>query len=97
MKKILVMIALSLFTLAVPVFAMDHGASHESMDAQCKKECEMLLKNCTRQVDSIQQRISKLQTEINEKGASTYTRDELKKLEQKLQEANETLRTLQTR
>jgi peptidoglycan hydrolase CwlO-like protein len=46
-------------------------------------------------VDSIQQRIKRLQVEINEKGANTYTLDELKLLNKKLKETNETLRTLQ--
>lgn len=98
MKKVLaVLMVTSLLSTAVPVFAMEHGGSHEQMDEQCVKECEMLLKNCSQEVDSIQQRIKKLETEIKDKGASTYTRDELKKLEQKLQDANETLRVLEKR
>ena len=55
----------------------------------------MLLRNCTQEVDSIQDRIKKLQVAINEKGADTYTREELKILNQKLKEADETLRVLQ--
>jgi len=65
------------------------------MDEQCAKECEMLLRNCVQEVDSIQQRIMKLQIEIKEKGANTYTLEELKTLNMKLKEANETLRVLE--
>ena len=55
----------------------------------------MLLRNCVQEVDSIQQRIMKLQIEIKEKGANTYTLEELKTLNKKLKEANETLRVLE--
>lgn len=87
------LMAFSLFS-TVPAFSMEHGASHDQADEQCRKECEMLLKNCAQEVDSIQQRIGKLQTEIKEKGADKYTLEELKTLERKLKEANETLRIL---
>lgn len=94
MKRILAaLMAVSLLS-AVPAFSMEHGTSHDKADEQCLKECEMLLKNCAQEVDSIQQRIGKLQTEIREKGANTYTLEELKTLEKKLKEANETLRIL---
>jgi TolA-binding protein len=109
MKKMTILIA-ALFALAAPTasFAaiahddhgsMDvgHGSSHETMDEQCKKECEMLIRNCSQEVDSLQQRIKKLDTILKEKGASSHTRDELKKLEQQLQDAEETLRLLERR
>jgi len=98
MKKTLaILMATSIFAAASPVLADDghqHGASHQTMDEQCAKECDMLLKNCAQEVDSIQQRIMKLRAEINEKGANTYTLEELKTLDMKLKEANETLRAL---
>lgn len=108
MKKMLAaLMAVSLLS-AIPAFSMEHGQSHDQADEQmkhgashdqsaeqCRKECEMLLKNCAQEVDSIQQRIGKLQAEIKEKGANTYTLEELKTLEKKLKEANETLRILQ--
>ncbi|WP_224956807.1 hypothetical protein [Geomonas subterranea] len=96
-KKLLVLMAVSLFAAATPVLAdeaVTHGTMHKAGDAQCEKECAMLLKDCNNQVDSIQDRIRKLQVAINEKGASTYTVEELKILKNKLQEANETLRAL---
>jgi peptidoglycan hydrolase CwlO-like protein len=97
-KTLVILMALSLFAAAAPVLAEEghqHGATHQAHDEQCTRECEMLLKNCAQEVDSIQQRIRKLSAEINEKGASTYTREELKVLDRKLKESNELLKTLQ--
>jgi len=65
------------------------------MDEQCARECDLLLRDCGLEVDSIQQRIKKLQVLINEKGATTYTQEELKILNKKLKEATETLRVLE--
>lgn len=95
-RKLLVLMALSMFAAATPVMAAEvgnHGGKHGS-DPECERECALLIKDCGNEVDSIQDRIKKLQTAINEKGATTYTRDELKILQKKLQEANETLRVL---
>jgi peptidoglycan hydrolase CwlO-like protein len=98
MKKTLVMLmALSHFA-AASVLAEEghlHGATHQAHDEQCARECEMLLKNCAQEVDSIQLRIKKLSAEINEKGANTYTLEELTVLDRKLKESNELLKTLQ--
>lgn len=95
-RELLVLMALTMFAAATPVMAGDmasHGSKHAS-DPQCERECALLLRDCNNEVDSIQDRIKKLQTAINEKGATTYTREELKILNKKLQEANETLRVL---
>ncbi len=97
-KKLVILMAISLFAVAAPVLADEmaqHGASHQAMDDQCAKECAMLLKNCAQEVDSIQDRIRKLQVEINEKGSNTYTLEELKILNKRLKEANDTLRILE--
>lgn len=97
-KKLIILMAVSLFAIAAPVLAEEvqqHGNSHQTMDDQCAKECAMLLKNCAQEVDSIQDRIRKLQVQINEKGADTYTREELMILSNKLKETNDTLRALQ--
>ncbi|HBA88075.1 MAG TPA: hypothetical protein DCZ75_08845 [Geobacter sp.] len=96
-SKFVMLLAAALMAVAAPVMAADggqHSATHKMNDAQCERECNLLLKDCAQEVDSIQDRIRKLQTAINEKGATTYTRDELKLLNKKLQEANETLRVL---
>jgi hypothetical protein len=97
-RKLVVLLALSLFAVAAPALAEEgqHGAAHQAMDEQCAKECAMLLRNCAQEVDTIQERIKKLQVAINERGANSYTQEELKVLNQKLKEANEALRVLQS-
>ena len=97
-KSIITLLAVAMAALSVPAFAAEHqnDASHKkAMDEQCARECDLLLRNCALEVDSIQQRIKKLQVEINEKGATTYTLEELKILNKKLKEAHETLRVLE--
>jgi peptidoglycan hydrolase CwlO-like protein len=97
-RKLVILMAISLFAVAVPALAEEvqqHGASHQTQDEQCAKECAMLLRNCAQEVDGIQDRIRKLQVAINEKGATTYTLEELKILKKKLKEANDQLTILQ--
>ena len=96
-KNLVILMAVALFAAASPVLAeeMQHGASHGAMDEQCTKECAMLIRNCKQEVNSIQDNIKKLQVAIKEKGADTYTLEELKTLDKKLKEANATLRSLQ--
>jgi peptidoglycan hydrolase CwlO-like protein len=97
-KSLVVLMAISLFAVTAPALAEEahqHGATHQHKDEQCAKECDMLLRDCAQEVDSIHDRIRKLQVEINEKGASTYTLEELKILNTKLKESNELLNTLQ--
>ena len=89
MKKVLIAIltvaALSATSMA---FAADAPA------AGGKDECILASKNCKDQVDSIQQRMKKINTEIK-KGKKVYSVEELKKLEQKLKEADEILKSLE--
>jgi hypothetical protein len=96
--------ALMMFVAASPVFAahdhgshdsMDHGASQGSKDDQSAKEDKMLINSCAQQIARLQERIYKLQAEMAGKNAGTAVRDELKKLEQKLKEANDIARPLQ--
>ena len=104
MKKLVFFVLLSMFVTTSPVFAghdhgsqgsMDHGASHGPMDDQNTKDSEMLLNSCAQYVGRIHQRIQKLQMETKGKRVGTFVRDELKKLEQNLKEANEIARSLQ--
>lgn len=96
MKRMLaVLMVTTLLGSAVPVFAAEHGAAHQSMDEKCTKECEMLLRNCALEVDTLQQHIARLKTAIKDKGASTSTGDELKRLEKQLKDANEMLNALE--
>ena len=96
-RTLVILMATSLFAAAAPVLAEEahqHDASHQTQDGQFAKECDMLLKSCAQEVDSLQERITKLKAAISEKGADKYTLDELKILNKKLKEANETMRAL---
>ena len=89
MKKIvLAVMAACIMSASVPALAAE-------MSKEEKNQCLLAAKNCASEVDSIQQRIRRLSAEINEKGASTYTLDELKVLDRKLKESNEVLKALQ--
>ncbi len=86
MKKAAVLVLAAFITsVSVPVFAEEMKGS--------KDECLLASKNCKGEVDSIQQKIKKLNTEIK-KGKKVYSTDELKKLEAKLKEANDILDNL---
>jgi hypothetical protein len=81
MKKVMVVLmAVSLFAAAMPVYAMEHGGSHDPADVQCEKDCAMLLKDCARDVDTIQQKIKKLKVAIKKDGADQQKLEDLKAL-----------------
>lgn len=90
-KRLAAYVAASILAVSMPVAAAEH--SHKDGDAQCVKDCLMLVKNCGREVDSLVSRISKLEREIG-KGTSAYTGEELRKLELKLKETKDLLRVL---
>lgn len=98
MKRVLVILmTISLFALAAPVLAADghqHGSAQQLSDEECAKECDMLIRNCANEVLDIHDRIKKLKSEINDRGATKYTVEELRILEKKLKEANDTLKSL---
>jgi hypothetical protein len=73
----------------------DQGTSQGPKDDQNAKDSEILLKSCNLYIDRIYQRIQRLQMEIKDKHVSTSVRDELKKLDQSLKEANDIARSLQ--
>ena len=77
-KLILLLMVVGLFA-AMPVLAAEQG--HHDMDA---KEC---IQHCAIQSESIDKKIERLQNEIK-KGKTTYSAEELGKLEAKLNEAN---------
>jgi len=74
-KPALFIIAAVVMSCSMPVFASE------------KDECLLASKNCKDQVDSIQQKVKKLNSEIK-KGKKVYTADELKTLHAKLKEVN---------
>ena len=97
-KTMVILMATSLFAATVPAMAMDmdHGKmqGQQQMDAQCVKDCDLLLRDCGQEVDTIQQKIQKLQSAVQNKG-NAYTRDQLTKLKQQLKDAKDTLQTLE--
>ena len=95
-KTIFTLLAVAMVAATSPAFAAEsvQDGSGKAMTEQQAKECDLLLKSCAIEVDSIQERINRLKTAINEKGADAYTLEELKILDKKLKEANETMRVL---
>jgi peptidoglycan hydrolase CwlO-like protein len=81
MKKIVVMMIASFVMAAtVPAYAQ--------MTKEEKDQCLLASKNCAAEVDSLQKKIKKLQAEIK-KGKKVYSADDLKKLNDKLKEAED--------
>ena len=82
---VLVMAVFSI-SLSAPVFAAE-------MTKEQKNECLLMSKDCKNEVNSIQQKIKKLNAEIK-KGKKVYTADELKKLNAKLKEVEDMLNNM---
>jgi peptidoglycan hydrolase CwlO-like protein len=88
MKKIAVLLcAAFMMSATVPAFAA------EKMSQDEKDQCLLASKGCATEVDSIQKKIKKLQAEIK-KGTKVYSSAELKKLKDKLDEADKMLDTI---
>jgi len=84
MKRFLiVMMAVGIFG-GTPVHASHH------LDGELPKDH---VTECVIQADSIQKKIMRIQNEVK-KGSKQYSAEELKKLNEKLREANETLDTI---
>ncbi len=81
----MILVALTL-AATVPAFAEQTN--------QEKVICQLASKNCLGQADVIQQRMKKMNADI-QKGTKSYPPEELKKLEQKLQEARDLLDKLE--
>lgn len=79
--------------LSVPAMAAEKPAAPAQHDQGCQKECALLLKDCRVEVDTLQEKISKLQTAI-EKNSAAYTNEQLKQLRQELEKATYTLSDL---
>ena len=90
MKRI-ALLSLAVFMMAVnvPVYAAE-------MTKEQKDECLLVSKDCKNQVDSIQQKMKKLDAEIK-KGIKVYTAEEINKLKALLKEAEDTLDILNNR
>ena len=98
MRRMTLKIALLIATVlisALPALAaegMGGGAMDQNRQGQ-KDECLLVAKNCSDQIDSIQQRIERINHEIG-KGSAVYTRGELMKLNSELEDAQRTLDNL---
>jgi peptidoglycan hydrolase CwlO-like protein len=88
MKKVLITVLAAFALSATSVAFAADGQSNE------KDECLLASKGCKDQVDSIQQRIKKINAEIK-KGKKVYSAQDLKKLQQKLKETEEILNNLE--
>lgn len=89
------LLAAALMIMTVPVLAAE-GTMEKSFgqgEQGGKNECLLVAMNCANQVDTIQQRIERIQKEIG-RGTNVYTKDELKRLERDLEDANNTLKDL---
>jgi len=87
MKKFAIaLVAVLMMVTVIPVMA--------EMTKEEKDQCLLASQNCANQVDSLQQRIRKLNNEIK-KGEKVYSAEELKILEQKLKEIDEILKNLE--
>jgi hypothetical protein len=94
MKRIatvLSIVATSLFLSAAAVISAENGMGNE----KGKDVCLLVSMKCADNVDTIQQRIERLNKEIA-KGTDVYTRDELRNLNIKLENAVRDLEALTT-
>lgn len=101
MRKLLLVLTAVGSLSAMPAFAEHtkdaNAVGHDGMQMQNMdhaKECDLLLNDCAQQVDSIQQRIERIKTAIKAEGAKPEHAEELRILNKKLKEANETMRAL---
>jgi hypothetical protein len=93
LKSCAVMLTAGLLT-AVPVLAADTSGNDQGYDQQQgKDECLLVSMNCRDNVDTLQQRIQRLDREIG-KGTSVYTNAELRRLQQQRDDNAELLRSL---
>lgn len=91
MKKIAVLLcAAFMMSATVPAFAAEKAAPAAKMTKEEKDQCLLASKGCKDEVDSIQKKMKKLQAEIK-KGNKVYSPEELKKLQEKLDEADKML------
>jgi len=89
MKKVLITV-LTAFALSATSMAF----AADAPQASTKDECLLASKGCMNKVDSIQQKLKKLNAEIK-KGKRVYSAEEIKKLQLKLKEANDILKSLE--
>lgn len=83
MRKIaIILMSTLLMSASLPVLAQDNTKNNTKNK---KDECLLYAKNCKVAVESLQDRIKKINNEIK-KGQKVYSPEELKKLEEMLKE-----------
>jgi PBP1b-binding outer membrane lipoprotein LpoB len=87
-KRILTLIAALVLGTCLQATA---GTAKEEKD-----QCLLASKNCVTQVDTIQKRMKRINTEIK-KGTKVYSPEELAKLNNKLKEADDILKELEAK
>ena len=85
-KSALMIIAALMVSPTMPVFSQQTPEE--------KVICNLAAQNCLNTVDILQKRLKKLNTEVK-KGTKVYSAEELKKIEQKLQETKDLLDKLE--
>lgn len=93
MKKLAaLLLSLCLLSASYSVMAADGTAVQRRDDRTLSQQDQCLLysKNCMTQADSLQEKMRRLDAEIK-KGTRKYTPEELRILENKLKDANNTL------
>jgi len=86
MKKMAIMgIAALMLSAAIPAFA------EESRQEQVI--CQLAAKNCLNESEAIQKKMKKVRDDIDT-GTKVYSAEDIKKIEQKLKEANDLLDNL---
>ena len=95
MLRKLALLTAALMIMAVPVLAEEGSVKTftDESNQPNKDECLLVAMNCGLQVDSIQQRIERIQKEIG-RGTNVYTTDELRILNDRLEDANKTLENI---
>lgn len=91
-RNVAVLAAVTLIS-ALPVVAADTGMGMNAGDNGQKDQCLLVAQTCRNSVDSLQQRIDRLNREIS-KGTSVYTERELMKLHFELRDTMETMTVL---
>lgn len=90
--KFAVLTAVTLIS-AMPVLAGERDTGMGSGQQPQKDQCLLVSMSCRNSVDSIQQRIDRLNREIS-RGSSVYSQEELRQLEYQLRDAHQTLESL---
>ncbi len=80
--RAIIVLAALMMAATVPVIAQQTNEE--------KVICELAAKNCLNKADILEKRIKKLNKEIK-KGSTTYSAEDLKKLEEKLKETQDLL------